>query len=118
MLEWFYKERVPRLFGESELNLDKFVSNQLFLPGAPDPEIKYQNITHMIQMYIVLIVVSMVVLLYEIFRFKNNSHIRIDERDIRIVRYTINRRRARRGGLFNQLVDKLRDRLFNRIVVV
>lgn len=73
ILEWFFQDRVPRLFGNSELNLDKFTSNQLFLAEVPEPEIKQKNMKHAIQLYFASLLISLVVLMYEIYRRRYGS---------------------------------------------
>lgn len=66
LLQWFYKIRFPRLFGDSELNLDELVSYQLFLPEAPEPEIRLNNIRNFCYIYFTCIAIAFMVLIYEV----------------------------------------------------
>ena len=69
-MEWFFKERIPRNFGVSEINLDKYVSGILDLPDSPDPEIKLENLQKGLYTYIFLLLIAMCVLMFEVIKNK------------------------------------------------
>ena len=69
ILEWFIKERTPRIFGGgSEIMIDQFVSNKLFLVEVPEPGIKLDNVHKLFFLHLFLISLASVVLLFEVFR--------------------------------------------------
>ena len=78
IIEWFTKERVPRLFGGgSEIVIDQFVSNKLFLAESPEPEIKLRNVHKLFFVFVTLISLASIVLMFEICKFRvDNSTVR------------------------------------------
>ena len=69
ILEWFFMKRMPRIFGDSEIALDQYVSKNLFLAEAPEPRIKINNVYKLVHLYFVLISMATLVLLFEKLKF-------------------------------------------------
>ena len=62
IIQWYCRERIPRMFGGSEILLDQFVSSKLFLPDPPEPEIRLENVHKIFWLYLSLITISLIVL--------------------------------------------------------
>lgn len=69
ILEWFIKDRVPILFGNSELTLRLYNSKKLFLPKPPEPGIKFINIQNFRFLFYILCLFSMICLIFEMYHF-------------------------------------------------
>lgn len=119
-MRWFILHRIPRIFGGSELNLDKFVNSQLFLPDADEPEIKLENMKNFYKIYFILIFIAFLVLLYELLLYHSRSLLEYkkDIGSVSVTRYKINRRRVRRQFGVIGIMDHLKNKIFNPIVVV
>lgn len=105
---WFMGDRVPAIFGESELNFDKFISNKLFLPDPPPPKIRINNIHKLYYIYFTLLFISSLDLLYEKF-------INIIDTFEKGVQETRRRRRRKRRKTF---LSRMWNSLFKRVIVV
>lgn len=113
--------RIPIIFGGSELNLDKFVNSQLFVPDAPEPEIKLENIGNFCKIYFLLIFIAILVLLYEFLHNRSLSLVEIHKENkgsVTVTRYKLKKRRVRRQFGFIRMMDHLRNKIFNPVIVV
>lgn len=112
------KDRVPRqFFGGNEITLDMFASSKLFLPDAPEPIVRLNNITKFIRLYFILILILVIFLSYEIikhkFMFKENIGI------VSLRRFDVKqRRRYKKKTGFEDWVMGMRDKIFNPIIII
>lgn len=95
--------------------------SQLFLPELPEPEIKLWNVRHFYNIYFVLIFIAFLVLLYELLHnqcrkllegYKNN------EESVRLTRNRWNNRRIRRKFGVIGIMNNLKNRIFDSVIVI
>lgn len=73
------------MFGGSEIDLDQLVSSKLSLPESPEPEIKLDNVYKFYNLYLLLIIISLIVLIFEIIRDKPMKKLTESEEPIQII---------------------------------
>lgn len=77
ILGWYMEERGPRLFGDSEIILDQYVSSKLFLPEPPEPQIKLVNVYIFFQLFVCCFIVSTISLICEILYYHGMQKVRM-----------------------------------------
>ena len=119
-MEWYCKKRIPRLFGGSEIDLDQFVSSRLFLPESPEPEIKLDNVYKFYNLYLSLIIISLIVLIYEIIRDKAMKKLIESEKQIKIISEERLRRKRRMKvkKSIRRKIEDFYDKIINPVIVV
>lgn len=104
------KNQMPKIVGNSDMNMDEYVSSKVFLATAPLPEIKHENIHKLYYIYFILFIIATIVLLYE--RSYRNRYLKNKELDDWV---GIRRLRSRRRKGF---VNKLIYRIISRVIIV
>ena len=111
IMEWYFKERTPRLFGGSEVNLDLFASSRLFLPYPREPEIRLGNVHKTFWLYFSLIIIALIALIYEILK-ERTKITRLRQKRRRIIWM----KKPKQGIL--RRIHYFIYRTFNRVIVV
>lgn len=99
------------MFGGSDVNLDLFVSSQLFLPEPREPEIRLENFQKIFSLFFSLIIIALIVLVYEILKAKKRIE-RLRQERTRIVWMKKPKR-----GIFKRIHHFIFTS-FNRVIVV
>lgn len=124
ILEWYFKDFTPRLFGGSEVNLDRFASSKLFLLYPREPGIRLGNVHNIFWLYFLLITIALIVLIYEI--LKERTMVKLIQTEQEQITITMERLRQKRRSVrcvkerktFLRRIHNFIYRIFNRVIVV